>query len=648
MKANILTKKNMQYTKYFDNCLAVFQGGGCKAIAYIGAYKEARKRGVIFNEIAGTSAGSIIAALIAAGATPEYLEEFIKSNLNTISHICPKSDIKLSWLNRKINNAIIKYGPKLMETEFPNYVVEYLENYTIKEFIKKKGMYNIDVLYNLMDNSLKSLLKLDHSAQFKDLIIDLNVVASDTKDKQVMVWNKNNCKNITVAEAVCASCSIPIFFTPYRDRYVDGGLLSNLPNFVFSKKPKYTNRLCFCPVSTINGASDSYYKSLLATVTDGAAKMQQNIVPGSHMIKINTGSVQTTDFDSLTEALVDKLISNGEDAVRQFLNKEDRFNPFSKHESNEIKTEEELYTYISTLSYQQVEEVFVSNFSTKWCWKLFPTLLKWVENNAVITVYSSNKERTKYEQARIRLLKKLQCAAYQVDDIPAYVFFVKTNGQWKGIIFSCSDNGEFQQGIFYDHVIDGHAIKTAMQKFGDPPSEQKQSSYKGIKLIDDETIFGRLGTLEVYESAHFQMRHIDIKDIKFMNNQIRLSKYRQINKLFSLYKTNEFANFENTALVFDDNVDSLVCPIVVEEWDGEYVIIEGKTRAIYAYHHGIDCVKAVVVSNVKVPLPCDTQKPFKTVQQIIVTDSKKDAPSQYESLYRHIEECLHPSETYLL
>ena len=637
----------MQYTKYFDNCLAVFQGGGCKAIAYIGAYKEARKRGVIFNEIAGTSAGSIIAALIAAGATPEYLEKFIKNNLNTISHICPKSEVKLSWINRKINNAIIKWGPKFTNTEFPDSVVEYLENYSLKEFINKKGMYNIDVLYNLMENSLKDLLKLDRSAQFKDLIIDLNVVASDIKDKQVVVWSKNNCKNITVAEAVCASCSIPIFFTPYRERYVDGGLLSNLPNFVFSQKPKYTNRLCFCPVSTINGTNESYYKSLLATITDGAAKMQQNIVPGAHMITINTGSVQTTDFDSLTESLVDELIANGEDAVRQFLNKEDRFNPFSKHESNEIKSEEELYTYISTLSYQKVEEVFVSNYSTKWCWKLFPTLLKWVENNAVITVYSSSKVKDKYELARIRLLQKLKCAAYPVEDIPSYVFFVKTNGQWKGVIFSCNDSGEFQQGIFYDHVIDGHAIETAIQKFGDPQSERQLSSFKGIKLVDDETIFERLGALDVYDSAHFRMDHINIKDIKFMNNQIRLSKYRQINKLFSLYKINEFANFENTELVFDDDETSLVCPIVVEEWNGEYVIIEGKTRVIYAYHHGQDCVKAVVVSDVKKPLPYDLTKPFKTVQQIIVTDSKKDAPSQYESLYRHIEECLHPSETYL-
>lgn len=70
-----------KYTKYFTSCKGVFQGGGCKAIAYVGAYKKAYERGVFFSELAGTSAGSIIAAFIAGGAKPEYLEKVVR-NLN--------------------------------------------------------------------------------------------------------------------------------------------------------------------------------------------------------------------------------------------------------------------------------------------------------------------------------------------------------------------------------------------------------------------------------------------------------------------------------------------------------------------------------------------------------------------------------------
>lgn len=38
-----------QATKHFKNCLGVFQGGGCKALAFVGAFKEAIARGVFFQ-----------------------------------------------------------------------------------------------------------------------------------------------------------------------------------------------------------------------------------------------------------------------------------------------------------------------------------------------------------------------------------------------------------------------------------------------------------------------------------------------------------------------------------------------------------------------------------------------------------------------
>ena len=69
---------------YYSNCSGVFQGGGGKAIAYIGAYEVANEHGVMFSELAGTSAGSIIAAAIALGATPEQIKSFV-SNLDFLS-----------------------------------------------------------------------------------------------------------------------------------------------------------------------------------------------------------------------------------------------------------------------------------------------------------------------------------------------------------------------------------------------------------------------------------------------------------------------------------------------------------------------------------------------------------------------------------
>jgi len=76
----LFTKKDMDNrTKNFQNCLGVFQGGGCKGIAFAGAYEEAVNRGVFFSEIVGTSAGSILAAFVGAGAEPAQLNKIIEN-----------------------------------------------------------------------------------------------------------------------------------------------------------------------------------------------------------------------------------------------------------------------------------------------------------------------------------------------------------------------------------------------------------------------------------------------------------------------------------------------------------------------------------------------------------------------------------------
>ena len=57
----------------------VFEGGGVKGIAYAGALEELEKRGIVkdITRVAGTSAGAISAALVALGATSEYVAEAV-------------------------------------------------------------------------------------------------------------------------------------------------------------------------------------------------------------------------------------------------------------------------------------------------------------------------------------------------------------------------------------------------------------------------------------------------------------------------------------------------------------------------------------------------------------------------------------------
>ncbi|MBL1735767.1 hypothetical protein ELE00_32960, partial [Klebsiella pneumoniae] len=64
-------------TIYFSYCWGVFDGGGVRGAAHAGAYYAARNAGISFERVAGTSAGSIVAALIAAGGSPDFIKNLL-------------------------------------------------------------------------------------------------------------------------------------------------------------------------------------------------------------------------------------------------------------------------------------------------------------------------------------------------------------------------------------------------------------------------------------------------------------------------------------------------------------------------------------------------------------------------------------------
>lgn len=57
----------------------VFEGGGVKGISLAGAVKGAEDHGVEFNRVGGTSSGSIVAALLAAGYQAEEMKSIIEN-----------------------------------------------------------------------------------------------------------------------------------------------------------------------------------------------------------------------------------------------------------------------------------------------------------------------------------------------------------------------------------------------------------------------------------------------------------------------------------------------------------------------------------------------------------------------------------------
>ena len=186
--------------------------------------------------IAGTSAGAIVAAFVAAGYDPDKLktklsdpdlfsllrEEDLK-NQEVLSDIfgivgdCwpiykPKNYLSLLWRLRKYK--------KFLNSDFKN-------------IIDRRGIHSTSRIREWVNDALdgKKFADLDDS-------IDLRIVAANLKDRRFLVFNKKENAAWPIADAIQASVSIPFFFEPFRqggNAYVDGGVLSNFPSYVFGR-----------------------------------------------------------------------------------------------------------------------------------------------------------------------------------------------------------------------------------------------------------------------------------------------------------------------------------------------------------------------------------------------------------------------------
>lgn len=633
---------DLKYTKYFTSCKGVFQGGGCKAIAYIGAYKKAYERGVFFSELAGTSAGSIIAALIACGAKPNYFEKIIKS-----------TDFKQFISEYKTPTCLEKV---ICKTIFPKPYKKYVKYVPIIRLYKDFGIFNADVIEKFIDFHLKELTGLNRPVLFKDLIPNLHIVCADLETHNVKIWNKENTPEESVAKAVSCSCCIPIFFKPIDNKYVDGGILSNLPSFIFAKEPHYNRILNFKLESdesskNINSIIDFVF-SLINTIIEGACSIQQNLNIESFDVPIKVEDVSSTDFMLINNDIINKLISSGEKAMDDFLDEELTFFSENHRSIRILNNKEQMRSLVSYISLEKHKEIYVSCKNTAWCWELFLSLVRWISFNTKITIRvpSSIIEQYKEEEmARRRMLKAMGCNLVEVDTltITGY-FFLEKKDVWKGIIFN-EQSDDFTAN-YYSGVIDSHLMKELVFKIKKNIQEIKNPYEITIKSIEPNRIIERLRSESIYENAEFKYEVVNLDELHFMNPYIRALKYKQIDKMYELYKNEHIYPFSAAALYFNGK-ESLIGPPVAERHNGKLYIMEGNTRCVYAYRHGMNKLKILVINGVTAPIPCDTKITY-NIANVLISDAKITAINRYQkfdySLFRHIEESIRPHKDYML
>jgi Predicted esterase of the alpha-beta hydrolase superfamily len=590
----------MERTIYFKNCLGVFQGGGCRAAAYVGAFKESINRGVSFDEVAGTSAGSIIAAFIGAGAKPDYLEQIIN-----------KLDFKSFSTNPEPNAA-----------SKGKWFLSFLRIFTDKiDIIKYLGLHSSKQIEKFMEEELSKLLQVKSPVLFKDLKIPTTIIATDLRTQKVKVWSEKETPNDEVAVAVRASCNIPFFFQPLNNRYIDGGALCNLPTFVFNKRNEQTNEriLAFSLESSNEHENEistivTFISSLADTIINGAQDLQLNNQSGIHLISIPTGDIKATDFDKMTPEKINTLIVNGINATRTFFEKEVLTINEGEKRIDICETYFQTYNTIALTSEWIINEVRIAEVNTDWVYKLFPTILNWRISGAKVSLFlKENTDDEKHGPFRQRLLKSMGVNLKIIKSLPfrGFIFNPKLNENTLAIVRTERTKQDKQyDGVIYSGRFDSKVISILDNCFPELIDKDIDYSPPIIKKGDPEEIINLLKK-GVHQYANNKIKivleKIEISSLSPLTKFVTGYKYTQVNKLFEIFSNAGIEPFYPSKLVYYDKKEAYITPPVIERYGDKNIVIEGTTRVTFCYKNNIREIYAIVVTGVEAPLPSSQQ-----------------------------------------
>lgn len=260
-----------------------FAGGGIKGAAHIGAIKALEEENLKFDYISGTSSGSIIATLYAAGYSSDEMLKFFKKYAKKIKYVDPKN-ILILLINLFIKRKIVIKGFN------EGTIIERLLN---KE-LNKKNIKNIsDIKKELLIPSIdintgeiNVFISKENRAKYLDNIIYIN--------------------NVNIGKAVRASCSYPVVFAPCKingKQLVDGGLRENVP-WKLTKEKGADKVLSIIFDEEKN--KNNYCKNILEVASNSLGILcheisNYDLEGADYLLKIKTEKVQLLDYKKIDE-----------------------------------------------------------------------------------------------------------------------------------------------------------------------------------------------------------------------------------------------------------------------------------------------------------------------------------------------------------
>ena len=280
---------NLKYT-----CL--FGGGAIRGAAHVGVVKALNELGIKVQTVAGSSVGSIIAALYSVGYSYEELAEvFLSVNFELFRDIAfgltpkfalSKGEIFLDWIR------------ELIEKKF------YGENYVKNE--------------------------VEHIT-FKDIAKNLVIITTNLKEFCCQEFSSFETPDFEIAMAVRISCCMPGLMRAVGidDKLlVDGDLMKGKPMWYLSKNLQQTpDRILEVRLEGEFSGSDQKPMEYVNGMYSCMTYTESDFIKGIYGVRdkydyllINTGDVVFVDFNYPIEKRQD-IINNGYKQTMEYFNK---------------------------------------------------------------------------------------------------------------------------------------------------------------------------------------------------------------------------------------------------------------------------------------------------------------------------------------
>ena len=184
-------------------------GGGARGLAHIGVLKELERRQIRIDYIAGTSMGSIVGGLYAAGYDPADIEGIIRD---------------MSLADLLLDDSPRKRSSMRQKTLDSDFLVEARLGFNDGSVQLPLGVVQGQRLHNVFARNVLPVMLIE---DFDDLRVPFRAVATDLETSRAVVLGEG-----ALEHAMRASMAIPGVFVPAEiggQLLVDGGLANNLP-----------------------------------------------------------------------------------------------------------------------------------------------------------------------------------------------------------------------------------------------------------------------------------------------------------------------------------------------------------------------------------------------------------------------------------